>query len=209
MRATIASPMRRQFADQSRTLSLTGTMLPPGADRPFRQMPTLRIVPAEADYSTVERLTWRFGAERATASLHVAVRVRRGALFELAFHLPDAYRISRVGSSPDDLIAHHDRAGRTERVELARPLTPGQTVEFDLELIGPSLSAAPQSLPFPAVEPLGATERVGLLAIVPGSLWTIDPSPGPVRSSAGLARFCRAARASRSSGGLSLSRRKC
>ena len=50
----------QQFADQSRTLSLTGTMLPPGADRPFRQMPTLRIVPAEADYSTVERLTWRF-----------------------------------------------------------------------------------------------------------------------------------------------------
>ena len=62
---------------------------------------------------------------------------------------------------------------------MARPLTPGQTVEFDLELIGPSLSAAPQSLPFPAVEPLGVTERVGLLAIVPGSLWTIDPSPGP------------------------------
>lgn len=169
----------QQLADQSRSFSLIGTMLPPGVDRLFRHMPTLRIAAAEADYTTMERLTWRLGMDRATASLHVAVRVRRGALFELAMLLPESYPVSRVGSSPDDLIAHHDVAGRTTRIEFARPIMAGQSAEFDLELNGPALSPAPQSLPFPTVDLLGTTERVGLLAIVRGSLWAIDPSPGP------------------------------
>ncbi|MCE9562954.1 MAG: hypothetical protein K8U57_13000 [Planctomycetes bacterium] len=164
--------------DQTRTLALTGTLLPPGTDRPFRRLPML--VPSEIDreFTTTEYVAWRFDTDRVMASVRVALRVRRGPLFAFALTVPPGYALSRVTSAPDELVSYSGTNANTVVVELARPLTTGQSADLIFEFRGPPLSSGPHRLPFPAFTPVGASERVGVLGVYPGSVWTTSFQTG-------------------------------
>ena len=167
----------QMLADQGRALTLTGTLLPIGANQPFRRLPALGVAPAEVDFSTAEEIAWRFEADRAAVTARYTLRVRRGSLFQLAVRAPAGYGFLRASSPLEDLINHTETAGGTTTVEFARPLGAGQTTELDFEFRGPSLATA-QSMPFPAFVPVDAVERAGMLGILPGPLWHVEPVPG-------------------------------
>jgi hypothetical protein len=171
--------------DQSRVVTLIGTLLPPGQERLFRHPPTVRTSLTEADFTTSEQTAWRFDADRATATVRMVVQVRRGSLFQLALKQPKGYTFTRVASNPDELVSYTTSAGGTTTVEFARPLTSGQTAEFTFEFQGPILTSNSQRLAFPAFTPLGAAERVGVLGVIPGALWTTEFQPAVGTVSAG------------------------
>ena len=77
--------------DQSSTFTLYGTLLPPGADRVFRQPPTIATNPTEPEFSTTEQIAWRFDADRVTAQLQLGIRIRRSPLFRLTLRPPQGY----------------------------------------------------------------------------------------------------------------------
>ncbi len=164
--------------DQTRTLTLTGTLLPPGANQSFRRPPTLRARVSESEFTTTEQTAWRFDADRVTATVRVGVRVRRGMLFQFGLRVPAEYALARVSSSPDELVAYSGTAAGVATVELARPLTAGQSADLTFEFRGPALAPIPHRLPFPVFAPVGAAERSGAIGMFSGSLWSIDAVPG-------------------------------
>ena len=107
------------LADQTRSLTLVGTLLPPGTDRVFRRMPVMRTSVANAEFAVTEQTAWRFDADRAKATVRVGVRVRRGTVFQFALRTPPAYAFVGVNSSPEDLAVHSARAGGVVTVEFA------------------------------------------------------------------------------------------
>jgi hypothetical protein len=164
--------------DQTRALTLTGTLLPPGADRLFRRPPIVRASVSESEFTATEQVAWRFEANRITAAVRVGVRVRRGPLFQFGLRVPAGYTLARVNSSPEELVAYSGTAAGIATVEFARPLSVGQAADLTFEFRGPALGSLPPALPFPVFASVGATERVGVLGICPGLLWAIDPVPG-------------------------------
>ena len=164
--------------DRSRTFTLTGTLLPPGASRTFRRLPALHAAVSETEFTTTEQTSWRFNADRSAATVRIGVHVRRGTLFQFGLRVPGGYALARVGSSPDELIAHTGTAERVATVEFARPLSAGHIADLTFEFRGPRLAPLPSRLPFPVFEPIGAAERVGVIGIDGGALWTIDAIPG-------------------------------
>ena len=164
--------------DQSRSLTLTGTLLPAGADRSFRQMPHFHAATVDPEFTTTQELRWRIDAPRASVSLRDTIRIRRGSLFHSSLRIPAGYSLVRVESAPDDLVLHHTVTGGAVTVEYSRAISAGQSIEIRYEFRGPALNSTPQSLPFPDFVPVGAAERTGFLTIEPGPLWRTDPVPG-------------------------------
>jgi hypothetical protein len=171
--------------DQTRVITLTGTLLPPGPDRLFRRPPTVRTSLTEADFTTSEQIAWRFDTDRVLATVRTVVQVRRGSLFQLILKHPKGYTFARVASNPDELVSYATATGSNTTVEFARPLASGQTAEFTFEFQGPILTPTSQRLQFPAFTPLGAAERVGVLGVIPGALWATEFQPAVGTLSAG------------------------
>jgi hypothetical protein len=167
----------RLLPDQTHEITLTGTLLPPTADRPFRNLPTVQTAPVEADFTTLEQTAWRLDADQ-TATVRVGVRVRRGPLFQLAVKMPPGYTFARVAPLPDNLVASTHTAGRDVVVEFARPLGSGQGAEFTFEFRGPALGPGAQRVAFPAFAPLDAAERAGAFGVFLGAVWEAEIQPG-------------------------------
>lgn len=166
------------LSDQTRSLTLTGTLLPLGTDRVSRRPPVFVTAPAEHDFTTTEELAWRFDPHHATAVFKIGVKVRRGPLFGFAVRVPQGYALSRAASVPDERISHSQFANNKVSVEFACPLASNQSVELVFEFRGPALSPGRNRLPFPAFTPVGARERTGVVAVYPGSVWTADAWAG-------------------------------
>jgi hypothetical protein len=167
-------------ADGARMMTLVGTLLPTGTNRPFRRPPQMRVSGTGPLFTTREAIEWRLDGSRQSVTARVLIRVRRGPLFHFTLRTPPEFQLDRdVG--PDDLISHVGRAaGSGVTVEFFRPLTTGQQVELRFDLRGRDvIPGRPVRLAFPQVEPEGATERDGWLAVCPGPGWSATPRPNP------------------------------
>jgi hypothetical protein len=173
------------LADQTRVLTLAGTLAPPGVDRLFRRPPEVRTTAVEAEFTTTEQIAWRFDADRVSARVRVGLQVRRGPLFQFTLHPPSGYSLARVSSTPDELVSYTATSGTGVTVEFAHPLGSGQSAELAFDFSGPALSSGTHRLPFPAFIPVGATERVGVLGILPGAAWATESHPGTGTTAAG------------------------
>jgi hypothetical protein len=173
-------------ADQSRTLALVGTLLPPGADEPFRRMPSVRTTAAEAEFTTFERLEWDLDPARSVLAARVNVRVRRGPLFQIALRPPAGFQFDRGASGTDELVSHVGAlAGGLQVLEFARPLAAGQSAELRLEFRGPGAKPG-EPRPFPALGVIGAAARDGWLSISTEPAWTVAARPGAGAAPGGL-----------------------
>ena len=187
------------LADQSRSLTLIGTLLAIGESRPFRRLPALGIAPAEVEFATAEQFAWSFDADHATIAARINLRVRRGTLFQFSLRAPEGYGFVRATAAQEDLINHVETAAGTTMIEFSRPLGAGQSAELMFEFRGPSLAAA-RTFDFPAFVPVGAVERVGVLAIISrASLGTSIPyresgAPGSMVRPRGTAHPVRGGR---------------
>jgi hypothetical protein len=137
--------------DQAQTLILYGTLLQPGADRVFRQTPTIVTLPTETEFTTKEQITWRFDADRVTAQVHMSVLVRRGPLFQLILTQPANYSFVKATSQREDLIAISSFSKESVKLEFSHPLLSDQTADFIFEFRGPPI--APTRFDFPAFSP--------------------------------------------------------
>lgn len=164
--------------ETARVLTLEGTLLAPGANEPFRRLPSFRLSPMEAEIATTERIDWALGETHATLTARVDVRVRRGPLFQLALRPPPGYVLDRKP------VAIHERVsyvgpptGGTQMVEFVPPLVSGQQLQLHLEFRGPALQ--PGVGLFPALG-LGAADREGWFSLrtVPRWLATLQPGVG-------------------------------
>ncbi len=165
-------------ADQTRVLNLTGTLLPANVERGFRRLPIVGVGVQEPDIVATEHVLWRLEGARAAATVRVALRVRRGPLFAFTMKTPPGYVFVPASSGPNEMIAHAGPVAGGVLVELARPLTSGQSIELVLEFRGPALRSPVTRLPFPNFAIAGVTERSGLLLIYPGPEWETDARAG-------------------------------
>ncbi|MBA4067679.1 MAG: hypothetical protein C0501_29040 [Isosphaera sp.] len=165
----------------TRVLSLTGTLLPPGADRPHRRLPSVAATAPEHDFTAATQVAWRLDPDRSAATVRVRVRVRRGPLFQLALTVPPGYALVRAG--PDDLVAHAARVSGGVVAEFAKPLTAGQSADVTFEFRGPRL--APGRGPFPRFSPTGAAEQTGVIGVLPDPAWDVAARPGAGTTRAG------------------------
>lgn len=166
--------------DGTRAMSLVGTLLPAGSNRPFRRPPQVRVSAAGPVFTTREAVEWRLDGGRQSLAVRVLVQVRRGSLFQLTLRTPPEFAPDRdVG--PDDLVSHTTRApGGGVAVEFYRPLTAGQQAELQFHFRGRDVAVGRAArLPFPQVEPDGAAERGGWLAVCPGPGWSATPRANP------------------------------
>jgi len=162
------------LADQTQSLTLTGTLVPQGINQAYRRLPILATSDTEHEFTSHEELSWRFETDRVTAGLRVTLRVRRGPMFGFAMKIPTGYTFSRVASTPDELVSYTGSNANTLMIEFARPLTTNQSAELHLEFRGPGLVPGSHRLPIPAFTPLGVRERVGVIGISPGSVWKAE-----------------------------------
>jgi hypothetical protein len=162
------------LADQTRSLGLTGTLLPPGADRPFRRLPRVAVAATEPDFTTTERVAWHLDPERPTAVVRVSLKVRRGPLFSLALKPPPGYTLARASSAPEEVLASFGTSRGNAVVEFARPLSAGQSSDLTFEFRGQRFGSSSHELPFPGFAPVGAAERVGVLGVFPAPGWDAE-----------------------------------
>ena len=173
-------------ADQSRVLSLVGTLLPAGADEAFRRMPAIRTAHADAEFTTYERLSWELDATRALLVARASIRVRRGPLFQITVRPPPGFTLDRSASGTDELVSHVGQlAGGQHVVEFARPLATGQQGELRLEFRGPGVKLG-EPVAFPVFAMNGAAERDGWLSISASPEWAAVVRAGAGASPAGL-----------------------
>lgn len=172
--------------DSFRVLSLVGTLLPPGTDVAFRRMPSLRTVPAEVEFTTLERLEWKLDPTKSVLVASVDVRVRRGALFQLAVHLPPGFVLDRSAVGPEELVSYvSPPVADVQTVEFARPLLIGQHATLRLDCRGPGVfPGTPQIFPVFAVS--GAAERDGWLSLTAAPEWKVVPQAGAGATPGGL-----------------------
>lgn len=181
-----ASASVLSVADQARTFALTGTLLAPGADEPFRRTPTVRTVPAEAEFAALERLEWELDPARSALVARIGVRVRRGPLFQVTVRPPVGYTLDRAATGSDDLVSHIGAATAAGHVvEFTRPLAAGQRAELRLAFRGPGARPG-EPVPFPALAVAGATERDGWLSATAGPEWEMATRPGAGATPGGL-----------------------
>ncbi len=170
--------------ETTRVLTLEGTLVAPGAQEPFRRLPSFRLSPPEAEVATTERMEWTLDETRATLRARVGVRVRRGPLFHLSVRPPPGYALDR------NPVAIHERVsyvgplvGGTQVIEFVPPLSSGQNLPLHLEFRGPPVQ--PGTIPFPAWG-FGAAEREGWFSIRTSPHWTATVQPGVGAEPVGL-----------------------
>lgn len=174
--------------DQTRRLTWVGSLLPPGHESAFRRPPVVRTGASAVEFTTREAVEWRSENGYFVLSVRVNVRVRRGPLFGMTLRTPPGYEPRRASAGTDDVLSFVGNAPSGPHglvAEFARPLAAGQQVELRFELRGPPLPAlAGKSLrvPFPRVEPVGASEREGWVALGPVPGWgaAADLTSGPL-----------------------------
>ncbi len=162
--------------DQSQKLILNGTLLPSGAERVFRQPPTLTVSSTEPEFAAKEQISWRFDADHAIAQVQLGIRVRRGPLFRVILRPPSGYTFIKAGSPREDLISFSAFSAGAVLVEFSRPLMTEQSADIVLDFRGPP--TGPTKYEFPLFTPVGAAERIGVLGIIPGLSWEMDVKPG-------------------------------
>jgi hypothetical protein len=173
-------------ADQTRTLSLVGTLLQSGSDEAFRRMPSVRTTAADAEFTTFERLEWDLEPARSVLVARVNVRVRRGLLFQLAVRTPPGFVLDRSASGTEELVSHIGAlVGGQHVLEFARPLSTGQSAELRLEFREPPAKPG-AARAFPALAIPGALERDGWLSITADPAWTVIARPGAGASPGGM-----------------------
>ena len=173
-------------ADQGRVIGLTGTLLPAGANEPFRRLPSLRAVPTGAEFTTTELIDWHATDGRAALTVKVVLHVRRGPLFQFTLRTPPGFTANRVVGVPDNLVSHSGPTPGGVVVEFARPLVAGQEVELRFDLRGPPLpTVGTVRLPFPQLGPVGAAERAGWLCVGRWPAWAAAGHPNPPAAEAG------------------------
>jgi hypothetical protein len=173
-------------ADQALALALVGTLLPPGSDEPFRRMPSVRTAPADAEFTTFERLEWNLDPAQSVLVARVSVRVRRGPLFQITVRPPPGYTLDRSAAPPDEFVSHVGGApGGPHVVEFARPLSAGQHADVRLEFRGPPAKPGEPRV-FPALAVTGAAEREGWLSVTAGHAWALATHPGAGAVAGGL-----------------------
>jgi hypothetical protein len=172
--------------DPARVLVLVGTLLPPGAEEAYRRMPSVRTVPAEAEFTSYERLVWTLDPARAVLVARLTVRVRRGPLFQLVVRPPSGFTLDRGATGSDEQVAHIGPPGAAGQVvEFARPLATGQQAEVRLEFRGPGAQPDEQvAVPAPAI--LGAAERDGWLSVSAAPAWAVLARTGAGACPGGL-----------------------
>jgi hypothetical protein len=172
--------------DPARVLVLVGTLLPPNVDEAHRRMPTVRTAPAEAEFTSYERLAWDLDVARAVVVARLSVRVRRGPLFQLIVRPPPGFVLDRGATGSDELVAHIGAPGAAGQVvEFARPLATGQQAEVRLEFRGPGARPG-EPVPFPAPAVLGAAERDGWLSVSAPPAWAVVTRAGAGACPGGL-----------------------
>ncbi|MDY3563489.1 hypothetical protein R5W23_005100, partial [Gemmata sp. JC673] len=173
-------------AELSRVLSLSGALLAPGSDAPFRRMPSVRLSNPASAFNTSERLEWLPGPGASLLVARVGVRATRGALFQLTVRPPPGFALDRGAAGTDELVSHIGPPGADGQViELARPLLAGQQAELRFEFRGPG--ARPGTpVPFPAFAVAAATERAGWLSVSTPPGWAPQLRPGAGATPAGL-----------------------
>ncbi len=185
-RLTDATTPAAGAVDPARTLALVGTLLPPGADEPFRRMPSVRATSADAEFTTFERLEWDHAPARSVFAARVSVRVRRGPLFQLAVRPPAGLALDRGSLGADDLVSHIGPLINGHHVlEFARPLAAGQLAELRLEFRGSGAKPG-EARSFPAFAVVGAAERDGWLSVTTDPAWALTTKPGPGAAPGGL-----------------------
>ncbi|AMV23089.1 hypothetical protein VT84_01665 [Gemmata sp. SH-PL17] len=173
-------------AEQTRVVSLVGTLLPTGTDEVFRRMPSVRTSAPDVEFTALERLEWQLRVSHSVLVARVRVHVLRGPLFQLTVRPPPGFTLDRNSAGIDELIAHIDAptpAGQV--IELARPLLASQSAELRLEFRGASTKLG-EAVPFPAFAVAGVTERAGWLSIVADPVWSVRSAPGAGATPAGL-----------------------
>lgn len=160
----------------------------PPADQPFRRPPAVRLSPAGCEFTASEAVEWRVAAGRAVATARVTLRPRRGPLFGLTVRTPAGYEVDRVATAPDDRVGHAPPAadGPGVAVTFTRPVAAGQSLDLLLTLRGPPVPSEGGRFPVPVVEPIGAAERDGWVAVAPGPGWraSVRLDPGVVEAAA-------------------------
>jgi hypothetical protein len=185
-RLTDATAPAPTALDQTRVLALTGALLPPGTDEPFRRMPTVHTTASGAEFAALERLDWNIDTARSVLVARVGLRVRRGPLFQITVRPPAGFTFERGASGSDELVSHVGPAAPAGQVvEFARPLASGQRVEVRLEFRGPGARPG-EPVPFPVLAVVGAAERDGWLNVTTGPEWTATAEPGAGALPAGL-----------------------
>ncbi|QEG31947.1 hypothetical protein GobsT_67950 [Gemmata obscuriglobus] len=172
--------------DLSRVLSLSGALMAPGSNAPFRRMPSIRLTNPESAFNTFERLEWFPGPAASLLVARVGVRATRGALFQLTVRPPPGFALDRGAAGTDELVAHIGPPWADGQViELARPLLAGQQAELRFEFRGPG--ARPGTpVPFPTFAVAGATERDGWLSVSVAPAWVPQLRPDAGATPAGL-----------------------
>jgi hypothetical protein len=176
-------------ADRGYRIALAGALVPPGGDRPDRRPPTVRVLAAGPEYSSVEEVAWRVAAGRTDVAARFRVRVTRGPLVQVPVQVPPGCTVESVRLVPDDPgvpTAPQPGPNGMLLVEPSRPVASGQAVEVRVDLRGPPAPAAPDPasaerertwLPFPQVTVARAAEREGLLTVSVSPAFRAWPTP--------------------------------
>jgi len=140
------------------------------ADRP----PVVRARPADAEYTSVDDVTWDIGPAQ-TVTARFRVTVARGPLAALPVRLPAEFTVAAARWSPDDFgLTTSPGPANTVTLTPTRPASGGQTVEVTLDLRGPPPAAGAR---LPQVMLPGATGREGVLTIRPAAGVAVGASP--------------------------------
>jgi hypothetical protein len=143
--------------------------------------PSARVVTPPPDFRARQAAWWQVGPRGASLTCWITYEVEYGQLFRLPVALPPDWQVDRVTTEPGDLLrnsaAFKDGGRSTLVAELNHPLAPvaagrPATAQLRLELTPTtpwSLPAGGGSFAIPAVNPLGAHVREGVLGV------SVDP----------------------------------
>lgn len=162
-------------------------------DRPELKLPTIRVRPADGDYTTVESLDWRLEPSRNKLAAVFTVRVLRGPISSFVFQASSGLILESATLVPDDpgvIFGPQPGMAHGWLVEPTRAIATGQSLEIRLEFRAAD-TMAPASLthanpgefvPLPRVSPIGASDRKGVLTVRPLAGVKVSPaglSPPP------------------------------
>lgn len=162
-------------------------------DRPELKRPTIRIRPADGDFTTVEALEWRLEPSRNKLAAVFTVRVLSGPIPSFAFQASSGLILESATLGPDDpgvTFGPQPNVAHGWIVEPTRAVSKGQSLEIRLEFRATD-TMAPADLaranpgefvPIPKVSPVGASDRKGVLTVRPLAGVKVSPaglSPPP------------------------------
>jgi hypothetical protein len=147
------------------------TLADGGAGRPEGR-PSATVRTHGTDFLARQLSWWQVGPGGSSLTLEVACTVRRGALLRLPVRVTGVWQVKEVRLEPAGLrgpwLSAQAKGNTLILADLARAAVTGETVKLTARLhspLGAKLPPGGLALPFPDVEPVGATLREGTLAI--------------------------------------------